>query len=169
MFNISFKGMKRIGLFLLGCFLPLLMQAQDYNTKCLGASVGYLFETKNVQAEVFFYLPIAKRWRIAPDVQYSFSYDNVYEWGIDGNIHYLIPFAGRFTFYPLAGIAFQSWHSRWMGEEILFVTENKFGINTGVGFEVTLPYRLNLHLEGKYIFMEKFHQPHISLGLGYRF
>ena len=48
-------------------------------------------------------------------------------------------------------------------------TVNKFGINAGAGFEMNLSQRLDLHIEGKYIFIDRFHQANISIGLGYKF
>ena len=92
------------------------------------------------------------------------------EWEINGNIHYLIPFAGRFSVYPLAGIAFQSWRGNALqNDKELSNTRNKFGINAGAGFEMNISRHLNLHIEGKYIFINDFNQANISIGLGYKF
>lgn len=147
-----------------------LAQAQTYNTKSLGVSAGYLFETENVQGGIFIHLPVSKHWRVAPSINYAFSNHNRYNLDINGDVHYLVPFAGRFSFYPLAGIAFQSWRgSALQTDRELSNTINKFGINAGAGFEMNLSRRLDLHIEGKYIFIDKFHQAHVSIGLGYKF
>ena len=127
----------------MGLLSATTVQAQNYNTKCLGISAGYMFDTENVQAGVFMHLPFAKNWRVVPSVNYTFSHHDLNEWEINGNIHYLIPFAGRFSVYPLAGIAFQSWRGNAL--------------------------HLNLHIEGKYIFINDFNQANISIGLGYKF
>lgn len=164
--------MKRIiALLILAASLPgIVAQAQSHNTKCLGVSTGYLFDTENVQIGIFMRLPFAKNWRVAPSVNYAFTHNDLNEWEINGNIHYLVPFAGRFSFYPLAGIAFQSWRGNALqSDKELSNTRNKFGINVGAGLEVSLSHRLDLHLEGKYIFINDFDQAHISLGLGYKF
>ena len=41
-------------------------QAQSYNTKSLGVSAGYLFESENAQGGIFLHLPIARNWRDLP-------------------------------------------------------------------------------------------------------
>lgn len=162
---------KIIGLLALAVLLAVqLAQAQTYNTKSLGVSAGYLFETENVQGGIFIHLPVSKHWRVAPSINYAFSNHNRYNLDINGDVHYLVPFAGRFSFYPLAGIAFQSWRgSALQTDRELSNTINKFGINAGAGFEMNLSRRLDLHIEGKYIFIDKFHQAHVSIGLGYKF
>ena len=86
----------------MGLLSATTVQAQNYNTKCLGISAGYMFDTENVQAGVFMHLPFAKNWRVVPSVNYTFSHHDLNEWEINGNIHYLIPFAGRFSVYPLS-------------------------------------------------------------------
>ena len=142
----------------MGLLSATSVQAQNYNTKCLGISAGYMFDTENVQAGVFMHLPFAKNWRVVPSVNYTFSH------------HDLIPFAGRFSVYPLAGIAFQSWRGNALqNDKELSNTRNKFGINAGAGFEMSISRHLNLHIEGKYIFINDFNQANISIGLGYKF
>ncbi len=160
---------KKLGilLFFAGLF-PYLLNAQTNSTKCIGVSVGYMFETHNVQTEIFFQLPIAKNWRVAPAIQSTFSHNNLKSWSIGGNVHYLVPFANRFAFYPLAGITFQSWRG-YSHEEKLSNTTNRFGLTAGAGFEMSLSQCLNLHIEGKYTFIKIFHQPSIHIGLGYKF
>ena len=70
----------------------------------------------------------------------------------------------------MAGITFQSWRgSGLQTDKELSNTINKFGINAGAGFEMNLSQRLDLHIEGKYIFIDRFHQANISIGLGYKF
>ena len=170
--SLKLLDMKKIiGLFIfMGLLSAPSVQAQNYNTKCLGISAGYMFDTENVQAGVFMHLPFAKNWRVVPSVNYTFSHHDLNEWEINGNIHYLIPFAGRFSVYPLAGIAFQSWRGNALqNDKELSNTRNKFGINAGAGFEMSISRHLNLHIEGKYIFINDFNQANISIGLGYKF
>ena len=45
----------------MGLLSATSVQAQNYNTKCLGISAGYMFDTENVQAGVFMHLPFAKK------------------------------------------------------------------------------------------------------------
>lgn len=164
--------MKRIiGLIVLAAWLCINgAQAQSYNTKSLGVSVGYLFDTENIEGGIFLHLPTAKNWRVAPSIKYAFSNHNRNNLDINGDIHYLVPFAGRFSFYPLAGITFQSWRGNALpNDKELSATVNKFGINAGAGFEMNLSNRLDLHIEGKYIFIDRFHQANVSIGLGYKF
>ncbi len=166
------RNMKKIIalLILVASLSGAFAQAQSYNAKCLGVSTGYLFDTENAQIGIFMHLPFAKNWRVAPSVNYAVSHHDLNEWEIDGNIHYLVPFAGRFSFYPLVGIAFQSWRGNALqNDKELSNTRNKFGINAGAGFEMNISHRLNLHIEGKYILINDFNQAHISLGLGYKF
>ncbi len=168
----KFWKMKRIiGLIVLAVLLCINgAQAQSHNTKSLGVSTGYLFDSENVHAGIFIHLPVSKHWRVAPSINYAFSNHDCYELDINGDVHYLVPFAGRFSFYPLAGIAFQSWRGNALqSDKELSNTVNKFGINAGAGFEMNLSRRLDLHIEGKYIFIDKFHQANLSIGLGYKF
>lgn len=162
---------KIIGLLILAALLTIQsVQAQSYNTKSLGVSAGYLFDTENVQGGIFIHLPVSSHWRVAPSINYAFSNHNRYNLDINGDVHYLVPFAGRFSFYPLAGIAFQSWRGNALQDDkSISNTINKFGINAGVGFEMNISRRLDLHLEGKYIFIDRFHQTHLSIGVGYKF
>lgn len=132
--SLKLLDMKKIiGLFIfMGLLSATSVRAQNYNTKCLGISAGYMFDTENIQAGVFMHLPFAKNWRVVPSVNYTFSHHDLNEWEINGNIHYLIPFAGRFSVYPLAGIAFQSWRGNALqNDKELSNTRNKFGINAG--------------------------------------
>lgn len=150
-------------------FAPLA-QAQSHNSMSLGVSTGYLFDCENVQGGIFMHLPIAKNWRVGASIDYAFSNHNRSNLEISGDIHYLVPFAGRFSFYPLGGIAFQSWRGNaFQSDKSLSNTINKFGINLGAGFEMNLSRNLDLHIEGKYIFIDRFHQANISIGLGYKF
>lgn len=150
-------------------FAPLA-QAQSHNSMSLGVSTGYLFDSENVQGGIFMHLPIAKNWRVGASIDYAFSNHNRSNLEISGDIHYLVPFAGRFSFYPLGGIAFQSWRGNaFQSDKSLSNTINKFGINLGAGFEMNLSRNLDLHIEGKYIFIDRFHQANISIGLGYKF
>lgn len=163
---------KIIGLFVLltGALINIPLQAQSYNSRSLGVSTGYMFDTEHIQGGIFLHLPFAKNWRVTPSVNYAFSHRDRNEWEINGDIHYLIPFAGRFAAYPLAGIAFQSWRGDALqNNKELSSTRNKFGINAGAGFEMNISSRLNLRIEGKYIFIKDFNQANLSIGLGYNF
>ena len=62
------------------------VQAQNYNTKCLGISAGYMFDTENVQAGVFMHLPFAKNWRVEPSVDYTYTHNHLNEWDKHRNI-----------------------------------------------------------------------------------
>lgn len=64
----------------MGLLSATSVRAQNYNTKCLGISAGYMFDTENIQAGVFMHLPFAKNWRVVPSVNYTFSHHDLNEW-----------------------------------------------------------------------------------------
>ena len=82
----------------MGLLSATSVQAQNYNTKCLGISAGYMFDTENVQAGVFMHLPFAKNWRVVPSVNYTFSHHDLNEWEINGTFitSFLSPVDSRY-------------------------------------------------------------------------
>lgn len=135
----------------------------------VGVLAGYNSETESALAGVYFQYQPSSWLRLAPSVQSLASKDDVSALHIDGNAHAVLSAGGKCSYYPLAGISYQSW--RFSGDDVSDEddTYNKFGVNVGLGFEVRPTSSMKFFVEGKYTFIEHYSSASVYMGIGYTF
>lgn len=120
----------------------------DYKNFGLGAKVQYEF-IDNVRAEAAF--------------NYFFKKDNLSQWEVDLNVHYLFPIGGV-KIYPLAGLSLLNSKVSYKG---FSSSDSDFGLNLGGGVEFPIAEKLKANAEVKYQIVNDFDRPVISVGVAY--
>lgn len=142
--------------------------------KSVGLRGGYTTSNESAIAGLYFQYSFSDRFRIAPDIDYSFRNNGTDAISLNLNAH--VPFslaAGRAAFYPLAGLNYTSWniHKR------LEIEDNddaksridRLGFNIGAGFEYYVKPTLKLGFEGKYRWTKDYDSGVFNLSIGYVF
>lgn len=152
------KVLLSLGLVLAG----LTATAQDKGDIKIGGGVSYLTEGEGI-----FGLNLKGSYSFTPQIRaaasfnYLFPGNSVKAFIVDANAHYLVNASEKFSFYPLAGLAY---YRMWLDS----FSYSKLGFNVGAGVDYKLNESLTLNLEGKYLLLEKgASTPVISAGVAF--
>lgn len=140
--------------------------------KTVGIRAGYNTRATTAVAGVVFQYTFSNHFRISPNVDYYFRHDGADALSLNVNTHF--PFhasAGRFGFYPLAGLNYTSWNYHFDDEATNDVSTrvSRLGLNAGAGLEFYATPSLKLSLEAKATFIKQYSSGTFSLSIGYVF
>ncbi|MDE6049741.1 MAG: porin family protein [Paramuribaculum sp.] len=141
--------------------------------KSLGFKAGYTTSNQSAVAGLYFQYAFSTKFRLAPDVCYTFRNNGTDAYSINLNAH--IPFSfsdNRFAFYPLVGFNYTSWNIR--GKDIVENNDTKsridrLGFNAGAGLEYYARPTLKLALEAKYRALKDYGSGVFTVSIGYIF
>lgn len=131
--------------------------------KTLGVTGGYATFNHSGYAGVYFQYTFVPHVRIAPEIGYIFRNDNKSGLAISCDMQFPFRLTRGFNIYPLAGLTFNSWNYADDG------TDNRFGGDLGVGFDLYFTGNFKLNLQAKYSLMKNTSGAFIGLGFGYVF
>lgn len=128
-----------------------------------GAFLNYGIEAERLGAGARLQYGVTDNIRLDANVTYFFPKNHASGFDVSLNAQYVIPFAEKFSAYPLAGVAF-------LGDRVSVAgvssdTETRFGVNLGAGLGYNLTPSLSIGAEFKYIFVKNANTPVIGAGL----
>lgn len=104
--------------------------------------------------------------RLAVDLNGGFEDKNWSTFTATANINFMIPVAGSFYLYPLAGLGYGNLHFGYEG-----ISENlsRFVFNVGIGGEYEFSRNFAAGLEFKYQYMKDWGRLPVLVNLSYKF
>jgi outer membrane protein X len=150
-----------------------------------GVHLTYGTEIESFGIGVKYQYNITDNIRLEPSMNYFFKNKNdVDQFDLNANVHYLFPIASNVRIYPLAGLSFARWSNVTKYEELDFETTRsgvnvkyesldddatRLGVNVGGGAECDITNNLMLNFELKYQFVSDFDQAVFNIGVAYMF
>lgn len=155
---------------LLSCAGTAAMGQTERGEKSFGVKAGY--EGRNVSglAGLVFQYSFSRHVRIAPQVGVVFRHRNTDALLVDVDMHFPLTLGGeRAAFYPIVGVAFNSWSNKDDSKEDVISHTNNVGGNAGIGFELRCMPSMKISLEGRYTIIP--HNPNMQVmaGIAYIF
>lgn len=113
----------------------------------IGINVGYGGFNKNAGLGVHARLHLAGGFRVEPTFDYYFKKNELSQWDVMANFHYVFPVAGKVGLYPLVGLGAAGFNGA--GNS----SDTGFSMNFGAGMEfpVSSDFSLGFELKGQYI------------------
>lgn len=113
----------------------------------IGINIGYGGFNKNAGMGVHARLHLVNGFRVEPTFDYYFKKDDVSQWDVMANFHYVFPVAGKVGLYPLVGIGAAGFN--WGNNG----SDTGFSMNFGAGMEfpVSSDFSLGFELKGQYV------------------
>lgn len=142
----------------------LSVSAQNDGEKSFGLKTGYVSRNNSALAGLVFECPIGKYLRLAPSIGVVFRNENLDALTVDADFHWVVKTSHKCRFYPLLGVAFNSWNKHGIAEsehDDVTTHSNGLGMNAGAGFEVHCSSSLKLGLEAKYTLIR--HNPNAQV------
>ncbi len=120
-------------------------------------------------AGLYFQYAFSSRFRLAPDVDYSFRNrgQDAFSFNINGHFPLTAP-ASRLTAYPLAGLNYTTWNTRNNADDSRSRTD-RLGLNVGAGVDYRVTPTLKLGAEAKFRWAHNYNSGVITVAIGYRF
>jgi len=134
--------------------------------KAIGVNVAYGSEIESIAIGVKFNYGITDQIRLSPSFNYFVGKDELSEWEINADVHYLFDIAPKFSVYPLAGLTFTGWRVAWGNYSS---TTTRFGANVGAGIGYQLSDIIGVGLEVKYSVVSDLDQFVPGINLTYKF
>lgn len=138
---------------------------------------GYITKNNSALAGLVFRYEFSEHVRVAPQIGVVFRHENLDALTIDADVHF--PFkacSGRLSFYPLAGLAFNSWNHHDEGHGTSSHSDcdvtrhtNALGLNGGAGVDIYCTESMRIGFEARYTLIQ--HKPNgqISASIAYVF
>ena len=140
--------------------------------KSFGPKAGYITRNTAPMAGLTFDYAFSRHFRIAPSIGLAFRNRNRDALLFDIDMHFPIPTWWTSNFYPLIGVAYNSWVSHDIEPETnddVSAHENSLGFNAGAGWEIQLAESLRLGLESKWSVIRHNPNGQFTLRLAYVF
>lgn len=102
--------------------------------------------------------------RLAVDLNGGFEDKSISTFTATANVHFMIPVAGSFYLYPMAGLGYGNIHSDFFDSNA-----SKFVFNVGIGGEYEFSRNFAAGLEFKYQYMKDFGRLPVLVNLSYKF
>lgn len=150
--------------------------AIEKGDKSVGIRAGFSSSNTSGVAGLYFRYAFSSRFRLAPDVDYTFRHKGMDAFSIDLNAHVPVtPAASRLTVYPLAGINYTSWNQHGtpadpsLDYNDVTTRVDRLGINAGAGADYAVTPTLRLGFEGKYRWTRNRSSCVLTVSIGYAF
>ena len=115
------------------------------------------------------------RFRGVLEYKYYIDRHNLSAWGVTADTHYVLGISNsNFAFYPIAGVSLSRWTNDTGRADIPNTerhkdSDNRIGLNLGLGFQIGLSENTFLQIEGKEALIKNYSQFVISAGFMYQF
>ena len=141
--------------------------------KSFGPRAGYVTRNNSALAGLSFDYAFSRHFRVAPSIGIFFRHEDLDALNIDIDAHFPIGRDGsRWTFYPLAGIGYQSWVRHELDEQThddVTTHSNCLGLNAGAGIDLRCNGNLKLGLEAKYTLIRHYPGAQLAARIAYTF
>lgn len=152
--------------------LPAAAGAVERGDNAFGLRAGYTSSNRSGIVGLYYQYAFSSRFRLAPDVDYSFRHRGSDALSLNLNGHFpLTAPAARYAVYPLAGLNYTSWnvHDHGLGGEDVSTRTDRLGLNIGAGAEYMATPSMRLGIEAKYRWIRNYSAAVITLSIGYCF
>ena len=159
-------------LVLLGIFTVQVAHAQFEGTVGAGLHLGYGTEINSLGGGAHIHYYRTNNVRLAPSFTYFLERKGTGMWMVDADAHYILPVSVTASLYPIGGLHYSRWAFNSTGEGEIIVpkrTDNRLGINLGLGIQHDIAYRVRANYELKYQFIRDHSQVFFSAGFGFWF
>ncbi len=154
-------------------FSAATASAVEKGEKSMGVRAGYTTSNHSGVAGLYFSYAFSSRFRLAPDVDYSFRHNGTDAFSININAHVPVTVPqSRFTVYPLAGLNYTSWNlrERSTGDyDDVSTRTDRLGINIGAGADLAVTPTLRLGFESKLRWIRNYNSGVFTVSIGYVF
>ena len=131
-----------------------------------GLQFNYASKNSMIGLGVVYQIEPVRNFRIAPEFIYFFENNNLSDYNVNINFHYLIPTSSNSCIYPLAGFSYVNFKDSYGS----FSTHtNRYGANVGIGFEYTINPKFKFYTEERFHIIKHWNESVTSLGLKYCF
>lgn len=140
--------------------------------KSFGPKAGYITKNNGVLAGLSFDYAFSSHVRIAPSLGLVFRNEDRDTMLVDIDMHFPFATSSKAAFYPLAGVAFNSWALHGVdpdSHDDVTSHKNGFGINAGAGWEIRLSGALRIGFEAKYTLVKHYPNAQIAARIAYVF
>ena len=134
-----------------------------------GVHLSYGTEIESFGIGLKYQYNITDNIRLEPSMNYFFENNDIDQFDINANAHYLFPMASNVRVYPLAGLTFARWSFPQLIGGKFSNDATRLGINIGGGAEMDITDKLMLNFELKYQLVNDFDQAIFNLGIAYMF
>ncbi|MDE6460461.1 MAG: porin family protein [Paramuribaculum sp.] len=171
--HINRRSVISIILMVMGCFFSECAYGAERGEKSIGLRGGYTTSNKSAVAGLYFQYAFSSKFRLAPDIMYTFRNNGTDAYSINMNAQ--IPFSlkdNRFALYPLAGINYTSWNKLkedYEGHDDAKSRFDRLGLNIGGGIEYYVKPTLKLSFEAKYRALKDYGSGVFTMSIGYVF
>lgn len=143
--------------------------AIERGEKSVGLRTGYTTSNHSAVAGLYFQYAFSSRFRLAPDVDYSFRNrgQDAFSFNINGHFPLTDP-SSRLTAYPLAGLNYTTWNIRTNADDSRTRTD-RLGLNVGAGVDYRVTSTLKLGAEAKFRWTRDYNSGVITVSIGYCF
>lgn len=156
----------------LGIFTVQAALAQFEGTVGAGLHLGYGAEINSLGAGAHIHYYHTNEVRFAPSFTYFLERKGTGMWMVDADAHYILPVSVTASLYPIGGLHYSRWTFNATGEGEAIIpkrTDNRLGINLGLGVQHDIGYRVRANYELKYQFIRDHSQVLFSAGFGFWF
>ena len=134
-----------------------------------GVNLSYGTEIESFGIGLKYQYNITDNIRLEPSMNYFFESNDIDQFDINANAHYLFPMASNVRVYPLAGLTFARWSFPQLIGGKFSNDATRLGINIGGGAEMDITDKLMLNFELKYQFVSDLNQAMFNVGIAYMF
>ncbi len=136
--------------------------------KSVGLRAGYTTSNRSGVAGLYFQYAFSSRFRLAPDVDYSFRNDGHDAFSINLNGHFpLTAPSSRLTAYPLAGLNYTTWNYREPDNNDVSARTDRLGLNAGAGVDYLVTPTLKLGADAKFRWTRDYNSGVFTVSIGY--
>ena len=134
--------------------------------KSMGVMGGYATYSHSGYVSANFQYTFARHFRLAPEIGYVFLNNGRSGMEVSADMHFPFRVARGFGLYPLAGLTFQGWSVKVLGERESW---SRFGGDFGIGADIYFTNFLKMTFQGKYSWLKDTSGFFVGMGLSYVF
>ena len=146
--------------------------AVERGEKSFGVKAGYESRNNSAIGGLVFQYAFSRHVRIAPQLGVVFRHEDKDALLVDVDMHFPFAVSAKAGFYPIAGLAFNSWSRHGLtpeSHEDVTTHLNSVGLNAGAGFEYRPKDSLKLSLEARYTLIRHYPNAQLTAGIAYIF
>lgn len=168
--------MKKLLFTFFACLLFIYSSAQDQTGLfSVAANLNYGTKIESLGVGLRAQYGFGEHTRGSAEYKYFIDRHNMSAWEINADLHYVFGSSDELLFYPIGGLKFTRWtfdSSRGSinpNDMKVKYSDNRIGLNLGVGSQIALSEKTFIQPEIKYELMKNYSQFVFSVGFGYQF
>lgn len=163
----------RIALVFFAVIIAMPLSAQiDRGKMSFGPKLGYISRNESAIAGLTFDCALSNSFRLATSIGSAFRHEDLDAFIFDIDANFTVCNTGRWGFYPLVGITYNSWGRHdvdILASDDVSTHTNCLGLNAGAGIDIYCSKSLKLGFEAKYTLIRHFPNATAAFRLAYIF